>query len=223
MSDDNRGERERGYALERWTVACRSRRARIERTRALELTTAIGECEAAAEYDRARRAREIDDLQSALTECSSRASTALEAFERQVDDVRARAASYAEKSREKCLELDVQIKSELAALLDVESANANIESQILTLRARVELHRLEKRLQAGYARLLTFRRARAALSIQRAFRRWIVNGRKRPKKKKKSKSKSKTVTKKPSNGAKPSPAKPVAKLSSKTRAKSTVR
>ena len=41
-----------------------------------------------------------------------------------------------------------------------------------------------KREARAQARLLEFRRVRSATMIQRAFRRWVANGRKRPKKRK---------------------------------------
>lgn len=186
-----RGDEPQRYAFERWMMACQSRRSRIERTRLIELTMALGECEASAACNRARRSQAVEELQRALNACAVRADEDFEAYSSQLRDIRARAAEHAETCRKKCVDLHALAECESATLRDVQSANAEIEREIDTLRKRVETHELEKRMTAGRARLLSIRRARAAREIQNAFRRWIRNGRKRPKKKKKSKSSAK--------------------------------
>lgn len=194
-------------------MSCQSRRSRVERTRLIELTMALGECEASAACNRARRLKAIEELRRALNACTVRMHTNMETHSSKLRDIRDHTAEYVEISRKKCL----RAECERTTLREIETSNAEIQRDIDTLRHRVEVYELEKRLQAGRARLLTLRRARAAREIQAAFRRWICNGRKRPKKKKKFAKKS---AKKSTKGAKAATALK-SKTSSKSRAKTT--
>ena len=212
-----RGDESQRHALERWVMSCQSRRSRVERTRLIELTMALGECEASAACNRARRLKAIEELRRALNACTVRMHTNMETHSSKLRDIREHTAEYVEISRKKCLELSVRAECERTTLREIETSNAEIQREIDTLRHRVEVYELEKRLQAGRARLLTLRRARAAREIQAAFRRWICNGRKRPKKKKKFAKKS---AKKSTKGAKAATALK-SKTSSKSRAKTT--
>jgi hypothetical protein len=80
--------------------------------------------------------------------------------------------------------LDVKCDGARDVLREIQNANAQLASEVEAIRERAERVAAAKREARAQARLLEFRRVRSATTIQRAFRRWVANGRKRPKKRK---------------------------------------
>jgi outer membrane murein-binding lipoprotein Lpp len=80
--------------------------------------------------------------------------------------------------------LDVKCDGARDVLREIQNANAQLASEVEAIRERAERAAAAKREARAQARLSEFRRVRSATTIQRAFRRWVANGRKRPKKRK---------------------------------------
>ena len=161
-----------------------SRRARAARTARIEISVRVKSLSHERAFAKRAREAEIDDLRRELKALETRSATTLERDRAAVRAVGAASERDCATSRARMSALDVKCDGARDVLREIQNANAQLASEVEAIRERAERVAAAKREARAQARLLEFRRVRSATTIQRAFRRWVANGRKRPKKRK---------------------------------------